>query len=136
MIKVIKHGEKKKFTATCPDCGCEFEYELEDLKVDYSRYLATSPGQYRRNVLCPECNKKIYHDTVSEGLFNGDSIISLTGDKTTFINEHPDACENCPYKDGPKDVFGNPTVGDSPCQWCPHYKWKVTFNCAKWDTNK
>ena len=33
-IKVIKHGEKPKFKKTCPNCGCEFEYEMEDLQTE------------------------------------------------------------------------------------------------------
>lgn len=31
MIEVIKHG-KKKFKATCANCGCEFTYELSDMR--------------------------------------------------------------------------------------------------------
>ena len=47
MIEVIKHG-KKKFTATCANCGCEFSYELSD-----------------RNGLggvdCPDCGHYVAH---------------------------------------------------------------------------
>ena len=35
-IKIIKQGKVTKFTKTCPDCGCEFEYEASDLSTDYS----------------------------------------------------------------------------------------------------
>lgn len=28
-------------------------------------------------------------------------------------------CETCPYKGGLKDAFGNPVIGDSPCDFCP-----------------
>lgn len=38
-----------------------------------------------------------------------------------------DPCLICPNRGGPKDVFGNPTVGDSPCQWCNNYKWRITW---------
>ena len=31
MIEVIKHG-LKKFKVTCTNCGCEFTYELSDMK--------------------------------------------------------------------------------------------------------
>lgn len=31
MIEVIKHGQKK-FKAICTNCGCEFTYELSDMK--------------------------------------------------------------------------------------------------------
>jgi hypothetical protein len=46
MIEVIKHG-KTKFTATCANCGCEFNYEVEDI-VD-------------GKVACPDCHKKFPH---------------------------------------------------------------------------
>ena len=48
-----------------------------------------------------------------------------------FINTNTsdeDPCQACPNKDGPKDAMGNPTVGDSPCQWCRYYKWRITCN--------
>lgn len=35
-IKIIKDGKMTKFKKTCPDCGCEFEYEASDLSADYS----------------------------------------------------------------------------------------------------
>lgn len=47
MIKVIKEG-KKSFVATCPTCGCEFSYELEDITM--SGY-----------VYCPCCNESVTH---------------------------------------------------------------------------
>lgn len=30
-IKIIKQGKQTKFMKICPDCGCEFEYEQEDV---------------------------------------------------------------------------------------------------------
>ena len=32
MIKIIKEGTRK--IAKCPNCGCEFSYEEEDIKKD------------------------------------------------------------------------------------------------------
>ena len=134
MIKVIKHGKKKEtkviYTVTCPVCGCEFECDLEDCAGE--RKL-----EGKKWIRCPDCEEnieitsntkyrkedvEIHYDTIykqpSTPLWNpGGSI------KT---NEDP--CETCPNKGGPKDVFGNPVVGDSPCQWCPHYKWRVTYS--------
>lgn len=35
-IKIIKEGNKKKvFEGWCRYCGCEFEYEKEDLKESF-----------------------------------------------------------------------------------------------------
>lgn len=47
MIEVIKHG-KKKFTATCSNCGCEFTYELSDMKP-------------LGGVDCPDCGHHVVH---------------------------------------------------------------------------
>lgn len=44
----------------------------------------------------------------------------------SYPSKESDPCDTCPNKGGPKDVFGNPVAGDSPCQWCPHYKYRVT----------
>lgn len=44
-----------------------------------------------------------------------------------------DPCDSCPWKDGLKDAFGNPAVGDVPCQWCKHYKWRITYGANSYD---
>ena len=67
-IKVIKHGEKPKFKKTCPNCGCEFEYEMEDLQTESNWSLTslsyTYPPRKRRIVICPDCGERLYHDTI------------------------------------------------------------------------
>lgn len=47
MIEVIKHG-KKKFTATCTNCGCEFTYELSDMHP-------------LGGIDCPDCGHYVAH---------------------------------------------------------------------------
>jgi len=37
-----------------------------------------------------------------------------------------DPCLLCPNRNESKDALGNLTVGDSPCQWCLNYKWRIT----------
>lgn len=51
MKTIIKEG-KKEFTATCPRCGCEFKYELEDISF--------------WSVQCPYCDYFISHKDQSE----------------------------------------------------------------------
>lgn len=46
------------------------------------------------------------------------------------IDSRPAECANCQYKDGMKDALGNLTFGDSPCQWCKYYPWKITCSDA------
>ena len=49
MIKIIKEGTRK--IAKCPNCGCEFSYEREDLFMD--------PILLSNHVNCPQCNEDI-----------------------------------------------------------------------------
>ena len=49
MIKIIKEGTRK--IAKCPNCGCEFSYEKEDVLID--------PGFTKSHVNCPQCNKAV-----------------------------------------------------------------------------
>ena len=49
MIKIIKEGTRK--IAKCPNCGCEFSYEREDVLRD--------PIRIENRVNCPQCNKLV-----------------------------------------------------------------------------
>ena len=46
MIKIIKEGTRK--IAKCPNCGCEFSYEEEDVQIFTIRH-----------VKCPQCNEAV-----------------------------------------------------------------------------
>ena len=60
MIKIIKEGTRK--IEKCPNCGCEFSYEEEDIEKD---------GLLENNlvligktwVVCPQCVKEIVLET-------------------------------------------------------------------------
>ena len=49
MIKIIKEGTRK--IAKCPNCGCEFSYEREDVCMD--------PICKKWIVNCPQCSKAV-----------------------------------------------------------------------------
>ena len=49
MIKIIKEGTIK--IAKCQNCGCEFSYEKEDLRL--------VPIWRKLIVNCPQCNKAV-----------------------------------------------------------------------------
>lgn len=115
MIKIIKHG--KIFKKVCPECGCEFTFETEDLHTDYSVCLTTYPCQYNRYVICPECGKRIHYDTIMSNFSMGESI-TLTSSNDAW----PD-CETCPNK---PDFSKGIIVGDTPCTWCK----KNQFTCV------
>ena len=63
-IKIIKEG-KKEYYMTCFQCGCEFTYELEDIK-------------YSSSVECPCCGKSLYHEykiTISNIVISVDTFL-------------------------------------------------------------
>ena len=49
MIKIIKEGTRK--IENCPNCGCEFSYEREDVLRD--------PIWVGNYVKCPQCKEAI-----------------------------------------------------------------------------
>lgn len=118
-IKVIKHGETK-FKIVCPICGCEFEYEFEDLVERYSIV---------KQVKCPDCGEWLTHKEVYPTYPHypnwpkiGDPIPCSPSDPitkpyitwtTTTPGTWPD-CETCPNKPDPTKTI----VGDTPCTWC------------------
>ena len=108
-IKIIKQG-KTKFTKICPDCGCEFEYEQEDVKVDHSSCscLTTYPCKHETYVICPCCWKRLHHGYTETTAFNYPSVTYTTNE--TWSKD----CDKCPDKPDPNKVV----AGDSACDWC------------------
>jgi len=120
-IKVIKHGETK-FRAICPTCGCEFEYEFEDLVNQYD---------FIKQVKCPDCGQWLNHKdytvkpyqpypfptyptwTTQPGI-GPDTFPTYPNVIWCSDNTNLD-CEKCPNKPAP-DKAG--VVGDTPCTWC------------------
>ena len=109
-IKIIKQGKTGNFIKTCPNCGCEFEYEQEDVKVDSSVCLTSYPSQYSTYVICPCCGKHLDHGYISTCIINPNVIYT---DMTSTAFKDLD-CNTCPYKPDPE----KPTAGDSACDWC------------------
>ena len=149
MIVIKKQGKKLKkykiiYTITCPNCDCEFECESDDFKSIEKRIDGD------KVIDCPWCNKEIHTKDLKDIKTREEEIIEPNPIIFPF-NPNPDydpwrypsypdprggrypdpsikdPCETCPNRFGPRDGLGNPTVGDSPCQWCPNYKWKVTY---------
>lgn len=67
-MKVIKHGNTYK-EETCKRCGCVFEYNENDIKVDsdYREYFGDFHCSYEEWVGCPECYKTIWLSVVIDG---------------------------------------------------------------------
>ena len=77
-ITIIKQGKITKFTKTCPDCECEFEYEQDDIKVDYSCCLTTYPCKYGTYVICPCCGKHLHHGYTTPAISSYPNITYTT----------------------------------------------------------
>lgn len=152
MIKIIKEG-KKEFNAVCTTCGCEFSYELNDLKkgIAYS------------TIKCPYCGDEIVHSDVgkeyAQGVFispenntNGtapdpikDNMVWETPEYKKLIetikqqpyyvdcNKQTSPCETCSFNLRLKT--GEIYVGDSPCQWCQYGGVKITCTSTSSTSN-
>nr|DAI30520.1 MAG TPA: DNA-directed RNA polymerase [Caudoviricetes sp.] len=113
MIKIIKDGAKT-FKATCPNCGCEFTYENEDINISV--------------VICPCCNNPIYHKQKQQ-FPNVDNYVLLkklsdgAEIRQRIFSPDENPCDSCP--NNPK-YLKTPYIGDSPCQWCQKNPNKVT----------
>lgn len=91
-IKIIKQGKQTKFTKICPDCGCEFEYEQEDVNVDYTVCLTTYPGKYNTCVICPCCGRHLHHGYTEAISYNYPDVTYTTTE--TWSKD----CDECPDK--------------------------------------
>lgn len=122
MIKIIKSG-KKEFHATCPSCGCEFTYEMEDLNgKDY-----VWASDY---VKCPECGMPISHLTICTAPKPIDIYYqSIPTDNMRSNN----SCANCNYIK--KLMTDHVYVGDTPCTWCQYNPFRITCTTANTATN-
>ena len=130
-IEIVKEG-CKKFNITCPNCGCEFTYEYEDVGVGV--------------VICPCCQLKLPHKGVNgmvpyiPPIWYGNPSLpdgyKIRGDKFNDLVYRPftlpdwakksdnlSGCEGCP--NNPKYLKA-PYIGDSPCQWCQKNPNKIT----------
>lgn len=53
MITILKHG-KCNFKKTCPNCGCLFAFQKEDIESNYYAY-----NEVIHSIECPECSQTI-----------------------------------------------------------------------------
>ena len=56
MKKIIEHGYKYNMETICPNCGCKFSYDWEDVireNITYNTNNNSTFASYR--IICPEC---------------------------------------------------------------------------------
>lgn len=110
MIKITKPGQKE-FHGFCKWCGCEFTYEISDLKLS-----ATSD-----KVSCPTCGKDYHHPSMVQD----PTIPGGIGRLQTWPPEpipcipdmtKTDPCAGCAWRENL--LRDGLYVGDTPCTWC------------------
>ena len=63
MISIIRNGKEKTYYGRCHECGTEFNYGYDDVKVETS---VASMGISGRFVVCPVCGKAITVSLLTE----------------------------------------------------------------------
>lgn len=123
-IKITKPGQKE-FHGFCKWCGCEFTYEISDLKLS-----ATSD-----KLSCPTCGKDYHHPsmvqdpTIPGGVGYGrlqditwpPDPIPCTPDMTKT-----DPCAGCTWRENL--LRDGLYIGDTPCTWCNKNKFSCTIS--------
>lgn len=122
MIKITKPGQKE-FHGFCKWCGCEFTYEISDLKLS-----ATSD-----KVSCPTCGKDYHHPSMVQDPTIPGGIgrlqtwppdpIPCTPDMTKT-----DPCAGCAWRENL--LRDGLYVGDTPCTWCNKNKFN-SITCTQ-----
>jgi hypothetical protein len=117
MIKITKPGQKE-FHGFCKWCGCEFTYEISDLKLS-----ATSD-----KVSCPTCGKDYHHPSMVQDPTIPGGIgrlqtwppepIPCTPDMTKT-----DPCAGCVWRENL--LRDGLYIGDTPCTWCNKNKFNT-----------
>ena len=109
-IKITKAGQKE-FHGFCKWCGCEFTYEISDLKL-------SATGD---KLDCPTCRKTYHHNmmvqdpTIPGGIGRLQTWppepIPCTPDMTKT-----DPCAGCVWRENL--LRDGLYIGDIPCTWC------------------
>jgi len=110
-IKITKPGQKE-FHGFCKWCGCEFTYEISDLKLS-----ATSD-----KLSCPTCGKDYHHPSMVQ-----DPTLP-SGIGYQWPSDSTDPCAGCTWRDNL--LRDGIYVGDTPCTWCNKNKFN-SITCSQ-----
>ena len=98
-IKITKPGQKE-FHAFCKWCGCEFTYEISDLKLSASS----------DKVSCPTCGRDYHHPSMVQ-----DPTLQ-SGIGYQWPSDSTDPCAGCAWRENL--LRDGLYIGDTPCNWC------------------
>ena len=129
----------------CPHCGAQHFIELgSQCTLVYfppvykdGKVVDTGHNQYTTKCRCLECGKnflivegKSIKDPTASQPETVSPLVDNTANQSHSLNQgyykECDSCEPCSFKKLLES--GKPYIGDIPCEWCPHYKYKLT--CA------
>lgn len=109
MIKITKPGQKE-FHGFCDRCGCEFTYEIVDLKL----------SAIGNKVSCPTCGKDYQHPAMVQNptIPGGIGYQWPTGitPLTPVEPDKTDPCAGCAWRENL--LRDGLYIGDTPCTWC------------------
>ena len=105
-IKITKHGQKE-FHAFCKWCGCEFTYEISDLKLSVSS----------DKVSCPTCGNNYHHSMMIQ-----DPTLP-TGTGYQWPSDSADPCAGCAWRENL--LRDGLYIGDTPCTWCNKNRFNI-----------
>lgn len=116
-IKITKPGQKE-FHGFCNWCGCEFTYEISDLKL-------SATGD---KLDCPTCGKDYHHPSRNKSGPVPLELPNITWPPEPIPCIEPnttqtDLCAGCSWKEYLKQ--GGIYVGDTPCTWCTKNRFNV-----------
>jgi hypothetical protein len=119
MIKITKQGQKE-FHGFCRWCGCEFTYEISDLKLSASS----------DKVSCPTCGKDYHHPSMVQ-----DPTIP-GGIGYQWPSDSADPCAGCAWRENL--LRDGLYIGDTPCTWCNNNRFSnsITTNTVLLGTSK
>ena len=115
---------KQNLSIKCDSCKhcevCKYKAEFETLvkKINEIFYEKSEPSPFDVEATC-----KHFSEPSAPYWPSGVKGIGEIWPNTTKGN---DPCENCDWY---KSLLTRttPYVGDSPCEWCVHNKWKVNY---------
>lgn len=106
-IKITKPGQTV-FHGFCDRCGCEFTYELIDLKL----------SAVGNKVSCPTCGKDYIHPTMVQ------NPTLQTGIGYQWPSDATDPCAGCAWRENL--LRDGLYIGDTPCTWCNKNRFNTT----------
>lgn len=103
MKKVIEHGYRYNMETICPNCGCRFSYEWEDVETRYnSKSTYYTYAMYPIYLVsCPECMH--YFEILNWSFVYPDkkenTTITWTCNSATDTCKCKDDCDGCKCKE-------------------------------------